>query len=132
MSRRRWVSLPLYLHVLALHSLHPSAPIAANTQACGVAFGVLTWSNIDVFVAYLVLAAEGYFSLTIASYYFLRHYEVRHFGHSRLGRDAKDDQNKSTWKRTLEIWSWAPLWAPWRYWDNDLIMIVDAWLIPAK
>lgn len=87
------------------------------------------WKNVNVFVAYLILGAEGYFSLTISSYYFLRHYDEKHFGRSRLG---SKDGAKSTWKRSLEIWSWMPLWAPWRYWNDNLIMIVDSWLIPAK
>lgn len=32
-------------------------------QACGVAFGILVWDNVNVFIAFLVLSAEGYFSL---------------------------------------------------------------------
>jgi hypothetical protein len=94
-----------------------------------VAFGVILWENTSVFVAYLILGAEGYFSLTIASYYFLRHYELRNFKRSRLG---KLKEEKRTWVRTIEIWSWAPLWAPWRYTKDNVIMIVDSWLIPAK
>lgn len=119
----------------AFYSLHPSLFFSTNPstltgpQACGVAFGIVVWNNLDVFVAYLILGAEGYFSLTIASYYFLRQYEIKHFDHSRLG---SKDGTKSTWRRTVEIWSWAPLWAPWRYWNTELIMVVDSWLIPAK
>ena len=43
----------LYFHVI----------IRIASQACGVAFGVLGFTNIDVFLAYLILGAEGYFTL---------------------------------------------------------------------
>jgi hypothetical protein len=33
------------------------------SQACGVAFGMLGFSNVHVFLAYTILAAEGYFIL---------------------------------------------------------------------
>lgn len=54
-KRYKWASrfTILYFHCL----------IRVASQACGVAFGVLVWSNTDVFVAYLILSAEGYFSL---------------------------------------------------------------------
>lgn len=58
-KRYRWSSrfTILYFHCL----------IRVASQACGVAFGVLVWDNTDVFVAYLILGAEGYFSLVSRS-----------------------------------------------------------------
>ncbi|BEI87624.1 uncharacterized protein CcaverHIS019_0103420 [Cutaneotrichosporon cavernicola] len=120
-KRYKWKSR---FTILFLH-----AAIRVASQACGVAFGVLLWKNTEVFVAYLILGAEGYFSLTIASYYFLRHYELRNFGKSRLGQL---NPAVGTWKRAAQIWTWMPLWAPWRYTRDNVIMIVDAWLIPAN
>ena len=43
----------LYFHVL----------VRISSQACGVAFGFIGFSNIGVFLAYLILGAEGYFTL---------------------------------------------------------------------
>ena len=37
--------------------------IRVASQACGLAFGMLGFSNMDVFLAYLILGAEGYFTL---------------------------------------------------------------------
>ncbi|EKD02082.1 hypothetical protein A1Q2_03634 [Trichosporon asahii var. asahii CBS 8904] len=107
--------------------LHTTIRVAS--QACGLAFAILAWRNIDVFVAYLILSAEGYFSLTIAAYYFLKHYEIKHFGWSRLG---PADHNEGGRKRFLQALSMVAVLMPWRFWDRNLLMIVDAWLIPAN
>jgi hypothetical protein len=37
--------------------------IRVASQGCGVAFGILGFENTDVFLAYLILGAEGYFTL---------------------------------------------------------------------
>jgi hypothetical protein len=37
--------------------------IRVASQACGVVFGVLGFENTNVFLAYLILGAEGYFTL---------------------------------------------------------------------
>lgn len=120
-KRYQWKSryTILYLHTT----------IRVASQACGLAFAILAWRNIDVFVAYLILSAEGYFSLTIAAYYFLKHYEIKHFGWSRLG---PADPNEGGKKRLLAALSMSAIVMPWRYWDRNLLMIVDAWLIPAN
>lgn len=47
------------------------------SQACGVAFGVLGFSNVGVFIAYLVLAAEGYFTLVLVGFRFLVSWQER-------------------------------------------------------
>lgn len=107
--------------------LHTSIRVAS--QACGLAFAILAWRNIDVFVAYLILSAEGYFSLTIAAYYFLKHYEIKHFGWSRLG---PADNKEGGRRRLVQALSMVAVVMPWRFWDRNLLMIVDAWLIPAN
>lgn len=68
----------------SVHSLHhprrvagtsPDRPsptlIDSHRQCCGVAFGVLVFDNVNVFIAYLILGAEGYFSLV--SYSHVKH-----------------------------------------------------------
>lgn len=37
--------------------------IRVASQGCGIAFGVLGFENVNVFLAYLILGAEGYFTL---------------------------------------------------------------------
>ncbi|KAF8903423.1 hypothetical protein CPB84DRAFT_1746138 [Gymnopilus junonius] len=45
--------------------------IRVASQACGVAFGVLGFANTNVFLAYLILGAEGYFTLVLCAFRFL-------------------------------------------------------------
>ncbi|KAF8995903.1 hypothetical protein BDQ17DRAFT_1330252 [Cyathus striatus] len=45
--------------------------IRVASQACGVAFGVLGFANKNVFIAYLILGAEGYFTLVLCAFRFL-------------------------------------------------------------
>ena len=49
--KSRWSML--FFHVM----------VRVASQACGIAFGILGFSNIIVFLAYLILGAEGYFTL---------------------------------------------------------------------
>ncbi|KAJ7270267.1 hypothetical protein C8J57DRAFT_1065917, partial [Mycena rebaudengoi] len=45
--------------------------IRLASQGCGVAFGILGFSNTNLFLAYLVLGAEGYFSLVMCVFRFV-------------------------------------------------------------
>ncbi|KAK6983811.1 hypothetical protein R3P38DRAFT_3112452 [Favolaschia claudopus] len=45
--------------------------IRVASQACGVGFGVLGFANMPLFLAFLILGAEGYFSLVLCSFRFL-------------------------------------------------------------
>lgn len=70
-------------------------------------------------------------SKTIASYYFLKHFEILNFGQSRLGpKDMPEGKERSM--RALMVTSMIPAFTPWRYWNHDLIAVIDSWLIPAK
>ncbi|WOO86341.1 uncharacterized protein LOC62_07G009822 [Vanrija pseudolonga] len=109
------------------------ATLRVASQGCGIAFGILAWSNVNVFVAYLILGAEGYFSLTIASYYFLHHYLLKHFGSSRLIPLELDKMPAADRrKRAFMLMAMLPVVMPWKFWQNDLMAIIDSWLIPAN
>ncbi|KAJ7493703.1 hypothetical protein FB451DRAFT_1122272 [Mycena latifolia] len=41
------------------------------SQGCGIAFGILGFRNTSVFLAFLILGAEGYFSLVLCAFRFL-------------------------------------------------------------
>ncbi|KAM0745717.1 hypothetical protein T439DRAFT_337746 [Meredithblackwellia eburnea MCA 4105] len=57
-------------------------------QACGIGFAVLTWDDfqtrLNFLVAYLVLSAEGYFSLVLCSYRFLVVWQSDRLGDSNI------------------------------------------------
>ncbi|SPO47623.1 uncharacterized protein PSANT_05311 [Moesziomyces antarcticus] len=65
--KSRW--LVLLLHVLC----------RLASQACGLAFGIVGYSNINVLVAYYVLGAEGYFTLVVCLSRYLIAWQRQHW-----------------------------------------------------
>ncbi|KAF8172235.1 hypothetical protein K438DRAFT_1851771 [Mycena galopus ATCC 62051] len=57
--RSRWSIL--FFHVV----------IRLASQACGIGFGILGFSNIGIFTAFLILGAEGYFTLVLCTFRFV-------------------------------------------------------------
>ncbi|KAJ7784939.1 hypothetical protein DFH07DRAFT_786335 [Mycena maculata] len=45
--------------------------IRVASQACGIGFGILGFTNTNLFLAFLILSAEGYFSLVLCAFRFL-------------------------------------------------------------
>lgn len=74
--------------------------------------------------------ATDILSQTIASYYFLKHYEIAHLGSSNLGPAVPPKNNQR--RRLLQAFTFTPIFMPWKFWHHELIAIVDSWLIPAK
>lgn len=78
-------------------------------QLCGVAFAVLGIQYWPWLVAYLVLTAEGYFSLIIAAFYFIVQCQIRQNGRSWLCKskeERKEEQEASKFKHTSCL-SWS-------------------------
>lgn len=61
-------------------------------QLCGLVFATLGFKHWQWLIAYLVLSAEGYFSLILASFYFVVQCQIRQNGKSWL-RKCKDERN---------------------------------------
>lgn len=99
------------------------------------------------------VGAEGYFSLvrlfdtcgsqdhtgtltpklrsqTLAAYYFLKSFHHKHFHKSFLG--PTEYRNAERRKRIFESLSLLPLFTPWRYYRHELLVIIDACLVPAN
>lgn len=112
--RSRWTLL--YFHVI----------IRVASQACGVAFGVLAFRSIGVFVAYLVLAAEGFFTLVICSYRFLISWQChnRYNQESTLEPTFKDRKEKGQAAvRSISVWPLIWIFTPWRIRHNPMIFV---------
>ncbi|KAG6864923.1 hypothetical protein C0991_006344 [Blastosporella zonata] len=60
--------------VIALHVTFRLA-----SQATGLAFGIIGYSNVGLLVAYFVLGAEGYFTLVLCAYRFLVSWHYHNF-----------------------------------------------------
>ncbi|KAK6454142.1 uncharacterized protein RJT20DRAFT_56602 [Scheffersomyces xylosifermentans] len=71
-------------------------------QLCGVAFAVVGWQHFQWLIAYLVLSAEGYFVLILASFHLIANAQQYVLGTSWI-RPSKDEINQkvalaSNWK----------------------------------
>lgn len=63
--------------------------IRMGAQLCAVAFSTLGYEHYEWLIAYLVLGAEGYFTLILSSFYFQAYAEYITFGRSEL-KPTKD------------------------------------------
>lgn len=59
-------------------------------QVCGVAFATLGIEHYQWLIAYLVLTAEGYFTLILAAFYFIIECQIKQNGRSWLRRSRKE------------------------------------------
>nr|GAT51318.1 predicted protein [Mycena chlorophos] len=82
--RSRW-------SILLLH-----VAVRMASQACGIGFTVLSFSNINVFLAFLVLSAEGYFTLVLCAFRFLITWHQNHSPSGVSWLEPKAGTNLST------------------------------------
>ncbi|CUM52756.1 unnamed protein product [Debaryomyces tyrocola] len=80
-------------------------------QLCGVAFAVLGIEHWQWLIAYLVLTAEGYFSLIIAAFHFIIQSQKKQTGSSWLQNKTGSTQKKCKWRITNRPFSmsWSVL-----------------------
>ena len=71
--------------------------------------------------------AEGYFSLTLASFLYLKDWQSYNFGHSWLISEFKTKAEKK--KHAWRVAAMVPAIMPWKYRVMD---IMHSFLIPAK
>ncbi|KAJ7610481.1 hypothetical protein FB45DRAFT_844596 [Roridomyces roridus] len=80
--------------------------IRVASQGCGIGFGILGFKNLSLFLAFLILGAEGYFSLVLCTFRFIISWHQHNFpsGTSWLEprREAMKAMSKrDQWRRTL-------------------------------
>ncbi|SJX64568.1 uncharacterized protein SRS1_15385 [Sporisorium reilianum f. sp. reilianum] len=115
--KSRW--LVLLLHVL----------VRLASQACGLAFGIIGYRNIDVLVAYYVLGAEGYFTLVVCTARFLIAWQRNHWGYSWL-EPVDPTKERAGWrKRFQRLFQWRSSSSE-QAASNRWIVLVD-WLLVA-
>lgn len=69
--RSRWSLLFFHVTIRVVSQVGLTVPLASvihrlpssQCQALGIAFGILAFDNVDIFIAYLIMGAEGYFTL---------------------------------------------------------------------
>ncbi|KAH8813483.1 hypothetical protein DL96DRAFT_520782 [Flagelloscypha sp. PMI_526] len=94
--------------------------IRIASQGCGVAFGILGFDNPDVFLAYLILGAEGYFTLVICAYRFLISWHQHNLPSKESFLEPRETDKSRTRRKILIM---ALIWpaAPFIYWRNFMV-----------
>ncbi|KAJ7257816.1 hypothetical protein C8J57DRAFT_1234952 [Mycena rebaudengoi] len=97
------------------------------SQACGIGFGVLGFANNSLFLAFLILGAEGYFSLVLCAFRFLVSWHQHNLasGTSWLEpRESNDpDAPKPNKSRKLLVFIFLGPFALLIYRDNPMVAI---------
>ena len=89
----------LYFHVI----------VRIASQACGVAFGINGFSNMGVFLAYLILGAEGYFTLVRhprdSTFLHLNHFQVLCAYRFLISWHEHNHPSHKSWLETTEMFT---------------------------
>ncbi|KAH8824685.1 hypothetical protein DL96DRAFT_1614731 [Flagelloscypha sp. PMI_526] len=93
--------------------------IRLGSQACGVAFGILGFDNTGVFLAYLILGVEGYFTLVLCAYRFLISWHHHNLPSKESWLEPRDTNSK---KLQLFVMLFFPA-AFIVYWKNFMFWI---------
>ncbi|KAJ7450325.1 hypothetical protein B0H11DRAFT_2077803 [Mycena galericulata] len=75
--------------------------IRLASQTCGIGFGMLGFSNKNFFIAFLVLGAEGYFSLVLCAFRFLISWQQHNLASGQSWLEPPDPPNMNKFRRTL-------------------------------
>ncbi|KAH8824710.1 hypothetical protein DL96DRAFT_1558493 [Flagelloscypha sp. PMI_526] len=94
--------------------------IRVASQACGVAFGILGFDNTDVFLAYLILGAEGYFTLVLCGYRFLISWHQHNLPSKESFLEPRETNKKNTRRKVLILIFFWPA-AIFFYWRNFMV-----------
>ncbi|KDR79600.1 hypothetical protein GALMADRAFT_265965 [Galerina marginata CBS 339.88] len=97
--------------------------IRVASQACGLVFGVQGWANPDVLLAFLILGAEGYFSLVICAFRFLISWHQHNLPshESWLEPRQVDHTPNARRKRVLKLIMLGPF-AIFFYWKQPMVV----------
>lgn len=90
--------------------------IRMGAQLCAVAFSKLGYEKYEWLVAYLVLGAEGYFTLILASFYFMSYAELITFGRSTLRPTKEQIERECTTEKQKRYAKWFSPAAQFHFW----------------
>ncbi|KAH8817733.1 hypothetical protein DL96DRAFT_1623186 [Flagelloscypha sp. PMI_526] len=96
--------------------------IRIASQACGIAFGIFGFDNLGVFLAYLILGAEGYFTLVLCAYRFLISWHQHNLPSKESWLEPRNTKERN---KTLEVLIILLLWplAIYRYRKNFMVWV---------
>ncbi|KAJ7262034.1 hypothetical protein C8J57DRAFT_461574 [Mycena rebaudengoi] len=96
--------------------------IRLASQACGIGFGILGFRNIVIFIAYLILGAEGYFSLVMCAFRFVISWHQHNLASRASWLEPRDPPGTNKWRKALIFIFLGPL-ALLLYRNNPMIFI---------
>ncbi|KAK7048804.1 hypothetical protein R3P38DRAFT_3175050 [Favolaschia claudopus] len=104
--------------------------IRVASQACGLGFGVLGFDNTDLFLAFLILGAEGYFSLVLCSFRFVISWHQHNLasGESWLEPRDKPGSTHNKWRKFFIFLFLGPF-AFVIYHDNPMVFFHSALIL---
>lgn len=87
--------------------LYSHVVVRLASQTTGLAFGIRGYRQVGLIIAYLVLGAEGYFTLVLCTGRFLVSWHNKNFGDSWLERKRDPDQQArmTLWQKILANFS---------------------------
>ncbi|KAJ7198098.1 hypothetical protein GGX14DRAFT_525881, partial [Mycena pura] len=75
--------------------------IRVASQACGISFGILGFRNTNVFLAFLILGAEGYFSLVLCAFRFVISWHQHNLASGESWLEPRDPPGTSKWRKAF-------------------------------
>ncbi|CAK5270687.1 unnamed protein product, partial [Mycena citricolor] len=102
--------------------------IRLASQGCGIAFGMLGFANTSVFLAFLILGAEGYFSLVLCAFRFVISWHQHNLPNGESWLEPRDPPNTNKWRKGLIFALLGPL-AFVIYHDNPMVFFHSALIV---
>ncbi|KAJ7915341.1 hypothetical protein B0H13DRAFT_2000495 [Mycena leptocephala] len=102
--------------------------IRVASQACGVGFGVLGFANTNLFLAFLILGAEGYFSLVLCAFRFVISWHQHNLASGESWLEPRDTAKTNKWRKFLIFLFLGPL-AFIVYHDNPMVFFHSALIL---
>ncbi|KAF7343939.1 hypothetical protein MVEN_01682600 [Mycena venus] len=102
--------------------------IRLASQACGVGFGVLGFANTNLFLAFLILGAEGYFSLVLCTFRFVISWHQHNLPSGESWLEPRDTASTNKVRKFLVFLFLGPL-AFLVYHDNPMVFFHSALIL---
>ncbi|KAJ7433735.1 hypothetical protein FB451DRAFT_1572369 [Mycena latifolia] len=94
--------------------------IRVASQGCGIGFGVLGFRNTNLFLAFLILGAEGYFSLVLCAFRFVISWHQHNLASGESWLEPRDAPNTNKLRKFFIFLFLGPL-AFLFYHDNPMV-----------
>ncbi|KAJ6620502.1 hypothetical protein B0H10DRAFT_2021827 [Mycena sp. CBHHK59/15] len=83
--------------------------IRVASQACGIGFGILGFNNTNLFLAFLILGAEGYFSLVLCTFRFIISWHQHNLASRKSWLEPRDAPQTNKVRKVLIFIFLGPL-----------------------